>query len=90
MGSLIFGKRTGLIVALLLAVSQLGIAYPQKNSSFPMTMCVSIFVTILFCLALRRRMKLFWLGFLLSAALTNYLHYVRWETPASAGGAVEV
>jgi hypothetical protein len=55
-----------------------------------MTMCVSIFVTILFCLALRRRMKLFWLGFLLSAALLIYLHYVRWETPRLCRGAVEV
>jgi len=76
LGSLIFGKRTGLIAALLLAVSQLGITYSQEICSFAMTMCVSIFVTILFCLALRRRMKLFWLGFLLSAALLIYLHYV--------------
>jgi 4-amino-4-deoxy-L-arabinose transferase-like glycosyltransferase len=76
LGSLTFGKRTGLIAALLLAVSQLSVEYSQESRSYAMTMCAIIFTAILFWLALRRRTKLPWLGFLLSAALLIYLHYL--------------
>jgi 4-amino-4-deoxy-L-arabinose transferase-like glycosyltransferase len=76
LGSLIFGRRTGLVAALLLAVSQLGVEYSQESRSYAMTMCVGIFTTVLFWLALRRRTKALWLGFLLSAVLLVYLHYL--------------
>lgn len=71
----LFDARTGLISALLLTVSQLGVAYSQEARPYSLLLLLSILAAYLFASALRLRNRLWWCAFVACAVLLMYTHY---------------
>lgn len=75
LGAVTLGRRTGLIAALLLAVSQLGVAYSQEVRSYSMVLFLNVLTIFLFWMAARRRAVRWWIGFLLASSALMQTHY---------------
>jgi 4-amino-4-deoxy-L-arabinose transferase-like glycosyltransferase len=71
----LFNAGTGLLSALLLAVSQLGVAYSQEARNYSQLLFLSITATYLFIVALRERRRLWWWAAVVSCILLIYTHY---------------
>jgi mannosyltransferase len=71
----LFDATAGLLSALLLAVSQLGVAYSQEARNYSQLLFLSILTAHLFITSLRGRRRSCWWGFLVSAILLIYTHY---------------
>jgi uncharacterized membrane protein len=72
---LLFDHRTGLLSALLLAVSQLGVMYSQETRPYALLLFFALCSVCLFVITLRYRRALAWWGFVLCVALMLYTHY---------------
>lgn len=75
LGEYLFDRRTGLLAALLLAVSQLGVMYSQEARPYAQALFLAITTTYLFIRALSERRAVVWWGFVASAILMMYTFY---------------
>jgi mannosyltransferase len=71
----LFDASTGLLSALLLALSQLGVAYSQEARNYSQLLFLSIISTYFFMVALRERRRLWWWASVVSCILLIYTHY---------------
>jgi mannosyltransferase len=71
----LFDTSTGLIAAVLMAISQLAIMYSQEARPYSMAVCLTAFAIYFFCVALRERNWLAWCGFVVFSILMLYTHY---------------
>jgi uncharacterized membrane protein len=71
----LFNGGTGLLAALLLAVSQLGITYSQEARPYAQLLFFVLASTYLFIIALRERKAVAWCGFVAASVLMLYTHY---------------
>lgn len=72
----LFDRRTALLSALLLAVSQLGVMYSQEARPYAQLLFLVLFSSYLFIIALWENRALPWWGFVCSAVLMVYTHYL--------------
>lgn len=75
MAQYLFDTSTGLLAAMLMAVSQLGIMYSQEARPYAMAGCFSACAIYCFCIAWRERRWLAWCGFIGFAILMLYTQY---------------
>jgi 4-amino-4-deoxy-L-arabinose transferase-like glycosyltransferase len=71
----LFGRQTGLLAALLLAVSQLGIIYSQEAGAYSQLLFLALTSTYCFIRALRERSAWRWWCFVASTVALAYTHY---------------
>ena len=71
----LFGTRTGLLSAALLALSPLHIWYCQETRMYSMVTTLSLLASWTMVLALRRGKIRYWLAFVLLSAMALYTHY---------------
>jgi 4-amino-4-deoxy-L-arabinose transferase-like glycosyltransferase len=72
---LLFGRRTAVVSALLLAVSQLAIMLSQEARPYAQFLLLYLACAYLFLRALREHRLRLWIGFLAAACLLIYTHY---------------
>jgi 4-amino-4-deoxy-L-arabinose transferase-like glycosyltransferase len=75
LGKHLFDRRTALLSALLLAVSQISVMYSQEARPYAQLLFFVLCCSYLFVLAIRTNRSLLWWGFILSATLAAYTHY---------------
>ncbi len=75
LASELFGRRVGLLSALLLAVSPLHVGYSQETRMYVMVTTCSLLASYLILVALRRERMRYWLGYVLVSMLALYTHY---------------
>lgn len=75
LGKHLFDRRTGLLSALLLCISQIGVMYSQEARPYAQVFFLILCSSYLFILAIRTKRRLPWWGFVISATLTIYTHY---------------
>lgn len=71
----LFDRSTGLVAAMLMALSQLAIMYSQEARPFSMAVCLTAFAIYCFCVAVRERSRLAWCGFIVFSILMFYTQY---------------
>jgi uncharacterized membrane protein len=71
----LFDRRTALLSALLLTISQLAIMCSQEARSYALLLLIFLGCTYLFLRALREKRPALWAGFLALACLAIYTHY---------------
>ena len=74
-GRRLFGVRTGVIAAALLATSQLAVMYSQELRPYAQQMFLVCTALWLFAVAARDRQIWAWCGFVVVATLSLYTHY---------------
>jgi tetratricopeptide (TPR) repeat protein len=74
-GEAIFGRKEGLVAALLLALSPLHLYYMQETRSYALFMALSLLTLYCFLQAWRSGKWLWWACFALSSILNTYTHY---------------
>jgi uncharacterized membrane protein len=75
LGRHLFDRRTGLLAACLVTLSQLAVLYSQEVRCYAQFLCLSTCASYLFILALRKRSAWAWLGFVGVSVLMLYTHY---------------
>jgi uncharacterized membrane protein len=71
----LFDRRTALLSALLLTISQLAIMCSQEARSYALLLLIFLGCTYLFLRALREKRPTLWAGFLALVSLAMYTHY---------------
>ncbi len=71
----LFDRRTGLIAALLLAVSQLGVMYSQEARPYEQLLFLVLVAMWLFAVAVYEQNARAWSAFVAAAVLMIYTHY---------------
>jgi 4-amino-4-deoxy-L-arabinose transferase-like glycosyltransferase len=71
----LFERRTALLAASLLAVSQLAVMYAQEARPYTLLLFLVLCAMYLFVIAIREHRALSWWGFVGLAALIIYTHY---------------
>jgi tetratricopeptide (TPR) repeat protein len=74
-GQLLFGRREGLLSALLLAMSPLHVHYSQEFRSYALLVCLSLLSLYFLLRAWRTGRWHWWVGFALASILNLYTHY---------------
>ncbi len=74
-GGELFDQPTALIATLLLAVSQIGVAFSQEARSYELLLLLFLTTWYLFVIAQSRRSSLAWCGFVVTAVLMVGTHY---------------
>lgn len=74
-GRFLFGRREGLLAALLLALAPLQLHYSQELRSYALLMCLSLFSLYFLLRAWRSGYWVWWLGFVAASVLNLYTHY---------------
>jgi len=82
LGSTLFGRRVGLMAALLLSVSTFGVMYSQEARCYSQLLCFSVAAVYFFVTAARERSPVRWLLFILCSVGAAYTHYLGTLTPA--------
>jgi len=82
LGRTLFGRRAGLIAALLLAVSTSGVMYSQEARCYSQLLFLSVAAIYFFVTAARAHSILRWSLFVLCALGAAYTHYFGVLTPA--------
>jgi 4-amino-4-deoxy-L-arabinose transferase-like glycosyltransferase len=75
LASYLFDQRTGLVAALLLAISQLGVMYSQEARPYEQLLFLTLVAMWLFALALFEHRAGAWCAFVAAAVLTIYTNY---------------
>ena len=74
-GRFLFGRREGLLAALLLAMAPLQLHYSQEVRSYALLLCLSLFSLYFLLRAWRSGYWVWWLGFVAASVLNLYTHY---------------
>jgi 4-amino-4-deoxy-L-arabinose transferase-like glycosyltransferase len=82
LGRTLFGRRAGLVAALLLAVSTSGVMYSQEARCYSQLLFLSVAAIYFFVTAARAHSMLRWSLFVLCALGAAYTHYLGVLTPA--------
>lgn len=85
LGSRLFGKRTGLAAAFLLAVQPVQVAYSQEARSYALCMFLSVAACYFFVRGVQEGLARWWLLYVLSSVLAIYSHlFAVFLLPAQA------
>ena len=85
LGRLLYGRTTGLLAALILAVNPFAIYYAQEARMYALVLALGLGTIVCFLLALRRNTLWPWLGFVCFSAACLYTHYFAALAPVAAG-----
>lgn len=75
LGKVLAGRETGIVAALLLAVSPAHLWYSQEARFYSLSAFMAILTTLLFVIALRSGRRWAWAGYGISCVLALYSHY---------------
>lgn len=75
LGRRMFDARAGILAALLMAVSQLGVMYSQEARPYALMMWLIVVATHLFWVAVQDRRASAWWAFVIVGLLATYTHY---------------
>jgi len=80
LGRELFGRRAGLLAALLVAASPLHVWYGQEARMYALVIALSALSVLFLVRALRRGQTSDWIGYLFFTTLMPYTHYHAWFT----------